>query len=150
MKINNELYIDENGNDGDNEVHDDKEVSLSKFSNGCGWQTFSVPSPTPPPTFNCDGKSKEVEQRSCPYNEVQQRVWLVDPALFFPCPTPPPKVVCTSEAIVITEAFVCTTESKSVCTSGLILCAQVSRRSTWFHLFYHGLSRFPGLMISNH
>jgi hypothetical protein len=37
MKINNELYIDENGNDGDNEVHDDKEVSLSKFSNGCGW-----------------------------------------------------------------------------------------------------------------
>ena len=27
-----------------------------------------------------------------PYNEGKQRLWLVDPALFFPGPTPPPKV----------------------------------------------------------
>ena len=25
-------------------------------------------------------------------DEVKQRVWLVDPTLFFPNPTPPPKV----------------------------------------------------------
>ena len=25
-------------------------------------------------------------------NEVKQRVWLVDPTLFFPSPTPPPEV----------------------------------------------------------
>ena len=38
------------------------------------------------------GNSKEVEQRLCPYNEVKQQVWLVDPTLFLPSPTPPPKV----------------------------------------------------------
>ena len=27
-----------------------------------------------------------------PYNEDKQRLWLVDPTLFFPSPTPPPKV----------------------------------------------------------
>ena len=27
-----------------------------------------------------------------PYNEGKQRLWLVDPTLFFPSPTPPPKV----------------------------------------------------------
>ena len=33
----------------------------------------------------CDGKPKEA------YDE-EQRVWLVDPTLFFPSPTPPPKI----------------------------------------------------------
>ena len=27
-----------------------------------------------------------------PYNEGKKRLWLVDPTLFFPSPTPPPKV----------------------------------------------------------
>ena len=47
---------------------------------------------------------------------------LVDPTLFFPSPTPPPKVVCTSESILCVQLG-----QKSVCTTESVLCAQVSR-----------------------
>ena len=50
----------------------------------------------------------------CPCNEVKKRVWLVDPTLFFPSPTSPPRL-----CVQLSQISVCTTES--------VLCAQVSR-----------------------
>ena len=39
-----------------------------------------------------DAAAGDVDGDDDGYNEVKQRVWLVDPTLFFPSPTPPPKV----------------------------------------------------------